>query len=141
MNVDMYVVLNPIPNAGSFKLLNQTSEIILILNPRLSASQVWRQLPLYLRLALALVDACRSSTPTAEAHADGAALREYLQLLPQIHAGALSWGREELIELQDAFMVRKVETEYASLSLSLSHSHSLALSLSLSLSLSLFRSL
>ena len=46
---------------------------------------MWRQLPLYLRLALALIDACRSSAPTA-AHADGAALREYLQLLPQTHA-------------------------------------------------------
>ena len=86
---------------------------------------MWRQLPLYLRLALALIDACRSSAPTA-AHADGAALREYLQLLPQTHAGALSWGRDELVELQDAFMVRKVETE---------HAEPLSLSLSLSLSL------
>jgi hypothetical protein len=100
---------------------------------------VWRQLPLYLRLALSLVDACRSSAPTAEAHADGAALREYLQLLPQIHAGALSWGREELVELQDAFMVRKVRLSMP-LSLSLSLLSLLSLSL-LSLSLSRARSL
>ena len=83
---------------------------------RQDAAQVWHALPLYLRLALALVDVCRPSAPAAAAApADGAAFREYLQILPQSHAGALSWSREDLVELQDAFMVQKVEAEQARL--------------------------
>ena len=81
------------------------------------ADQVWRTLPLYFRLALALLDISSpfSAPPDADfgKHADAAALQEYLTVLPQRHMGALSWTDAQLLELQDAWMIQKVKTEQA----------------------------
>ena len=85
------------------------------------ADQVWRTLPLYFRLALALLDISSpfSAPPDASEsadsgkHADAAALQEYLTVLPQRHMGALSWTDAQLLELQDAWMIQKVKTEQA----------------------------
>jgi hypothetical protein len=78
---------------------------------------VWRTLPLYFRLALALLDISSSvsAPPDADSgkHADAAALREYLTVLPQRHMGALSWTDAQLLDLQDAWMIQKVKSEQA----------------------------
>jgi hypothetical protein len=71
------------------------------------AESVWRALPLFLRLALALLQVAASAASAAEdarssagGHEGLCALKEYLDLLPHTHDGALAWSDEELLELQ-----------------------------------------
>ena len=68
----------------------------------LEAEQVWRSLPIYLRLALKLINASAFTTDpnVATDHADAEILREYFDMLPRNHTGALAWSHAELLELQ-----------------------------------------
>ena len=76
------------------------------------AERVWSALPLHVRLALALLDLSAAvDAPCADL--DQAAMRQYVEILPREHAGALAWSRDELLELHDAWMLQKVEQEQA----------------------------
>jgi hypothetical protein len=78
----------------------------------LHAAQVWRALPLFVKLALALIDSCCTGG-AGKPEADAAALQEYLDILPRNHSSALAWTAEQLMELQDPHMVGKVQAEQA----------------------------
>ena len=79
------------------------------------ASTLWNALPLHIRLALALLDACnacntasRDGSQDATEQGDAAALREYVNLLPQSHDGALAWSHDELLHLQVQSFINEI---------------------------------